>query len=139
MVDGDGAENTVERVREITDGAMADVVLELTPLAAEPVTDALLAARHGGRVVLAGLKGNKEIPLRTDLVINRALTVVGAFGVDARGYEEAIALIESGRFPLDKLHTHTFGLDDTALAIETLAGEVPGEAAVHVSVHPGLS
>jgi threonine dehydrogenase-like Zn-dependent dehydrogenase len=143
VVDGEPggaeAENTVERVREITDGAMADVVLELTPLAAEPVTDALLAARHGGRVVLAGLKGNKEIPLRTDLVINRALTVVGAFGVDARAYEEAITLIESGRFPLEKLHTHTFGLDDTALAIETLAGEVPGEAAVHVSVHPNAS
>ena len=139
VVDGDGTEDTVERVREITDGAMADVVLELTPLAAEPVTHALLAARHGGRVVLAGLKGNKEIPLRTDLVINRALTVVGAFGVDARAYEEAIALIESGRFPLEKLHTHTFGLDDTALAIETLAGEVPGEAAVHVSVHPNGS
>jgi threonine dehydrogenase-like Zn-dependent dehydrogenase len=134
---GDKAEDTVERVREITGGAMADVVLELTPMAAAPVTDALNAARHGGRVVLAGLKGGKEIPIRTDLVINRALTLVGAFGVDARGYAEAIALIESGRFPLEKLHTHTFGLDDTALAIETLAGEVAGESAVHVSVHPG--
>ncbi|MGH3391810.1 MAG: zinc-dependent alcohol dehydrogenase [Actinomadura sp.] len=136
IVDGEAAENTVERVREITDGAMADVVLELTPMAGEPITDALLSARHGGRVVLAGLKGGREIPVRTDLVINRALTLVGAFGVDARGYDEAIALIESGRFPLEKLHTHTFGLDDTALAIETLAGEVPGEEAVHVSVHP---
>ena len=136
VVDGAAAENTVERVREITDGAMADVVLELTPMATEPITDALLAARHGGRVVLAGLKGGREISLRTDLVINRALTLVGAFGVDARGYAEAIALIESGRFPLEKMHTHSFGLDDTALAIETLAGEVPGEAAVHVSVHP---
>ena len=129
-------EDTVERVREITDGAMADVVLELTPMAEQPVTDALLAARHGGRVVLAGLKGGKEIPLRTDLIINRALNVVGAFGVDARANEEAIALIESGRFPLEKMHTHTFGLEDCARAIETLAGEVPGERAVHVSIHP---
>lgn len=130
------AEDTVERVREITGGAMADVVVELTPMAAGPVTDALLSARHGGRVVLAGLKGGREIPLRTDLIINRALSVVGAFGVDARANEQAIALIESGRFPLEKLHTHTFGLDEVALAIETLAGEVPGESAVHVSVHP---
>ncbi|CCH88349.1 putative alcohol dehydrogenase adh (fragment) [Modestobacter italicus] len=136
VVDGDDAVDTVERVREITDGEMADVVLELTPMAAAPVTDALLAARHGGTVVLAGLKGNREIPLRTDLVINRALTVRGAFGVDATAYAEAIALIESGRHPLEKLHTHTFGLADTALAIETLAGEVPGESAVHASVHP---
>jgi threonine dehydrogenase-like Zn-dependent dehydrogenase len=106
-------------------------------MATAPVTDALLATRHGGRVVLAGLKGGKEVPLRTDLIINRALNVVGAFGVDARAYAEAIRIIESRRFPLEKLHTHTFGLDDTTLAIETLAGEVPGEAAVHVSVHPG--
>ena len=136
VVDGDDAEDTVERVREITGGEMADVVLELTPMAAGPLTDALLSARHGGTVVLAGLKGDREIPLRTDLIINRALTVRGAFGVDAPAYAEAIALIESGRYPLEKLHTHTFALEDTALAIETLAGEVPGESAVHVSVHP---
>jgi threonine dehydrogenase-like Zn-dependent dehydrogenase len=129
-------EPTVERVREITNGAMADVVLELTPMAADPVTHALEAARHGGRVVLAGLKGGKEIPLRTDLVINKALRITGAFGVDATAYAEAIALIESRKYPLEKLHTHTFGLDDTALAMETLAGEAPGEQAVHVSVHP---
>ena len=138
VVVGEDGEDVVERVREITDGEMADVVLELTPMAAQPVTDALLAARHGGRVVLAGLKGNREIPLRTDLIINRALSIKGAFGVDSPGYEAAIALIESGRFPLEKLHTHTFGLEDTALAIETLAGDVPGELPVHVSVHPNL-
>jgi len=136
VVDGDDAVDTVERVTEITGGAMADVVLELTPMAAQPVTDAVLAAKRGGRVVLAGLTGGRAIPLRTDMIINRGLTVVGAFGVDATAYAEAIALIESRRFPLEKLHTHSFGLHDTTTAIETLAGEVPGEAAVHVSIHP---
>jgi threonine dehydrogenase-like Zn-dependent dehydrogenase len=141
VVDGDTGqtstgESTVERVEEITGGEMADVALELTPLAAGPVSDALLAVRRGGRVVLAGLKGNREIPVRTDVVINRALTIRGAFGVDARGMADAIALIESRRFPLEKMHTHTFGLDDAALAIETLGGEVPGESAIHVSVQP---
>ncbi len=138
VVDGDAAENIVSRVEEITGGEMADVVLELTPLAAGPVSDALLAARRGGTVVLAGLKGNREIPVRTDLIINRALTVRGAFGVDSKGMADAIALIESRRFPLERMHTHTFGLDDAALAIQTLGGEVPGEHAIHVSVHPAL-
>jgi threonine dehydrogenase-like Zn-dependent dehydrogenase len=136
VVDGDGAESVIARVEEITDGEMADLVLELTPLAAGPVSDALLAARRGGRVVLAGLKGNREIPVRTDVIINRALTIRGAFGVDARGMADAIALIESRRFPLEKMHTHTFGLDDAELAIQTLGGDVPGESAIHVSVHP---
>jgi threonine dehydrogenase-like Zn-dependent dehydrogenase len=138
VVDGEGAEDIVKRVEEITSGRMADVVLELTPMAAGPVTDAMLCARRGGTVVLAGLKGHKEIPLQTDLIINRALTVRGAFGVDSRGMTDAIALLESRRFPLEKMHTHSFGLADAALAIQTLGGDVPGEKAIHVSVHPGL-
>lgn len=136
VVDGDDAVNVVDAVADLTNGKMADVVLELTPMAAQPITDALMCARHSGRVVLAGLKGGREIPLRTDLIIQRGLTVLGAFGVDASANEQAIQIIESGRFPLEKLHTHSFGLDQVALAIETLAGEVAGEAAVHVSVHP---
>ncbi|HET9970048.1 MAG TPA: hypothetical protein VFQ68_17575 [Streptosporangiaceae bacterium] len=79
----------------------------------------------------------QPVSLSTDLIINRALTVVGAFSVDSRGYAEAIRLIEAGRFPLERMHTHTFGLKDIGRAIETLAGEVPGEEAVHVAIVPG--
>ncbi len=136
VVDDGSTPDLIEAVGDLTNGRMADVVLELTPMAAEPVGQALLAARHAGTVVLAGLKGGAEIPLRTDLIINRALTVRGAFGVDARGYADAIAIIESRRFPLEKLHTHSFDLADTALALETLSGAVEGAGAVHVSVHP---
>ena len=38
----------------------ADVVLELTPMATQPIRDALAAVRWGGRVVLAGLKGGRR-------------------------------------------------------------------------------
>jgi threonine dehydrogenase-like Zn-dependent dehydrogenase len=133
------AEDTVSRVREVTGGVGADVVLELTPMADQPIRDALAAVRWGGRVVLAGLKGQRQVELSTDMIINKALTVVGAFSVDSRGYAEAIRLIESGQFPLERMHTHTFGLSDVALAIETLAGEVPGEDAVHVAIVPGTT
>ncbi len=131
------AEDTVARVLDVTGGAGADVVLELTPMAAQPVRDALAAVRWGGRVVLAGLKGGRPLELSTDMVINKAITVVGAFSVDSRGYAEAIRLIETGAFPLQRMHTHTFGLDQVGRAIETLAGEVPGEDAVHVAIVPG--
>ena len=129
-------EDTVERVREITGGRLADVVLELTPMATGPIRDAVETVRHGGRVVLAGLKGGRPTELRTDRLIHKAVTVVGAYGVNAQAYIEAIRIIESGRYPLEKLHTHTFELADVAHAIETLAGEVPGEEAVHVAIRP---
>ncbi|HZC39204.1 MAG TPA: zinc-binding dehydrogenase, partial [Streptosporangiaceae bacterium] len=129
-------EDTLARVREITGGDGVDVALEFTPIATDPVTHAIEAIRHGGRVVLAGLKGGKAHPVNTDLIINKGATVVGAFSVDARGYTDAIRIIESGRFPLARLHTHSFGLADVPRAIETLAGEVEGENAVHVAIHP---
>jgi threonine dehydrogenase-like Zn-dependent dehydrogenase len=128
------AADTVGRVREITGGTGADVVLELTPMATQPVRDALDAVRWGGRVVLAGLKGGQPVELPTDLIINKAITVAGAFSVDSRAYAEAIRLIEAGSFPLARMHTHTFGLDEVARAIETLADD---GTAVHVAILPG--
>ena len=79
-------ENTVERVRELTGGDGVDVVLDLTPMAQQPIRDAINAVRWGGTIVLAGLKGHKPIELVTDMLINKALTVKGAFSVDAAGY-----------------------------------------------------
>ncbi|GAA3214760.1 zinc-binding dehydrogenase [Microbacterium terregens] len=139
IIVGEDGQDIVEAVTQITDGRMADVALDLTPMAAGPVTDALKVVRHGGRVVLAGLKGGREIPLVTDLIINRALTIKGAFGVDASANKRAIELLESGRFPLAKLHTHTFGLDEVGLAIDTLAGDTDDKSAIHVSVHPSFA
>ena len=139
IVDGDDPVDVVAAVHDLTDGRGVDVALEVTPMAAKPITDAMLATRHGGRVVLAGLKGHREIPITTDLIINRALTIKGAFGVDSTANKKAIALLESGRFPLEKLHTHTFGLDEVGVAIETLAGETDDKTAIHVSVHPSFA
>src|ERR1700744_1490754 len=121
-------EDTVERVRELTGGDGVDVVLDLPPMAQQPIRDAISAVRWGGTIVLAGLKGQKEIPITTDMLINKAITIKGAFSVDANGYTDAIKLIESGKF----------GLDDVEHAIKLLAGEVPGEEGIHVAIMPGL-
>jgi len=125
-------EDVVERVTEITGGALADIVLELTPMATQPISDAIEAVRHGGTIVLAGLKGNRPVELVTDRLINKGVTVKGAFSVNADAYLEAIRIIESGRFPLERMHSGKFELADTEAAIQALAD---GEA-VHVCVCP---
>lgn len=126
------SEDVVERVREITDGAMADVVLELTPIADQPIRDAIECVKHSGRIVLAGLKGGKSVELVTDRLINKGVTVRGAFGVNADAYIEAIRIIESGRFPLEKMASGTFELADAEAAIQALAD---GDA-IHTCVCP---
>ena len=82
--------------------------------------------------MLAGLKGGKSVELVTDRLINKGLTVRGAFGVNADAYIEAIRIIESGRFPLEKMASGTFELADTEAAIQALAD---GDA-IHTCVCP---
>lgn len=136
VVDGDDAVDIVSFVEEVTDGRMADVALDVTPMAGGPVSDALRSVRHGGRVVLAGLKGGREIPINTDLFVNRALTVRGAFGVDAPSMDNAIRLLESRRFDVGALHTHTFDLDHVGDAIDILGPNSADRSAIHVTVQP---
>src|SRR3972149_2441220 len=94
------AEDAAGRVREITDGAMADVVVDVTSYAVEAVTQAFDLARRGGTVVLAGTKGAKPVPdFLSGRVVVKELRVLGALGVDSSAYEAAIRLIESGRYP----------------------------------------
>ena len=125
------------RVRELTGGRGADVVVEVTANAPEPVAEALHYVATGGRIVLAGVKGLKAVPdFVSDLVVAKEITIRGAFGVTSRAYAAAIRLIESGRVPLEKMHTHDFRLEDAERAIRTLAGEVPGDASIHSCLVP---
>lgn len=132
------AEDARARVKELTGGRGADVVVEVSSNAAEPVAEALHYVATGGRIVLAGVKGFKAVPdFVSDLVVVKEATILGAFGVTTRGYDAAIRLIESGRVPLARMHTHDFALEDAERAIRILAGEVPGESSVHSCLVPG--
>ncbi|MCB0994520.1 MAG: alcohol dehydrogenase catalytic domain-containing protein [Acidimicrobiales bacterium] len=126
----------VDAVRSLTGGRMADVVVDVTANATAPVADAVDLARPGGTIVLGGLKGVDVPAFPSDRVVLKGLHVIGARGVDYPAYRAAIDTIASGRFPLERLRTHTFGLDQAATAIEVLAGEHPGEAAVNVVIVP---
>jgi len=130
-------EDVGARVLELTGGRGADVVVEVSANATEPVASSLRWVAPGGTVVLAGIKGFKPVPdFISDLAVVKEVTIKGAFGVTARAYEQAIKLIESGRVPLEKMHTHDFSLDQAELAIQTLAGEAAGAASIHSCLVP---
>jgi threonine dehydrogenase-like Zn-dependent dehydrogenase len=131
-------EDTKQRVRELTEGEGADVVVEVSSYSTKPVAEALDCARPGGTVVLAGVKGFQPIPdFVSDKIVEKELTVRGAIGVTSSGYRRAIELIESKRHPIERMHTHDFALRDAELAIRTLAREIPGEESIHSCLLPG--
>ncbi len=130
-------DSVVDAVRDMTDGRGAERVIEATPLAAQPVLDALDAARWGGTIVLAGLKGGRPVPsFPVDTVVHKVLTVVGVLGTSLWSNEQAIRTIASGKYPLDDLHSHTFGLDEAGYAMQLLAGEIGDEGSIHITIVP---
>ncbi len=124
-------------VRDTTDNRGADVVIDVTAYAVEAVTQACNMARRGGTVVLAGTKGPKPVPdFIVDRLILKELTLIGALGVDYGNYDRAVRLIESGKYPLERMHTHTLPLEQAERALRILAREEPGEDAIHIALVP---
>ena len=130
-------ENAVRRVQELTGGRGADVVVDVSSYATEPIVQSLDFAALGGTVVLAGTKGFKSVPdFVSDKIVMKEITLRGAIGVTSTGYANAIRLLEAGTSPLARMHTHQFDLRDAEQAIRTLARQIPGEESIHSCLIP---
>jgi threonine dehydrogenase-like Zn-dependent dehydrogenase len=130
------AEDPLERIRDLTGGRGVDVVLDCTAGAGTaPLllgVDAL-KRREGTIVVQGELAAFPDFPLKK--VTEKSISIKSARGHSYRSCELALAQLASGRFPLERLSTHSFGLSDTDRAIRTVGGEY-GDDAIHVSLLP---
>jgi L-iditol 2-dehydrogenase len=101
----------VEKVRELTGGKGAEVVITATP-APTAVAQAVEMARQGGRVlVFGGLPKDDSKPgVDINTLHYHALQMIGNTTFAPRHQRLALALMASGRIPADKLVTHRFPL-----------------------------
>lgn len=130
------AEDPHARIREITGGAGVDVVLDCTAGAGtSPVLLGIdaLRRREGTLLVQGELAAFPDFPLKK--LTEKAVTVKSARGHNYRACELALAQLASGRFPLGRLATHSFGLAEVDRAIRTVGGE-GGDDVIHVSLLP---
>jgi threonine dehydrogenase-like Zn-dependent dehydrogenase len=130
-------EDVVARVRELTGGG-AEVVVDTTPYAPQSLGHAVAIAVRKGRVVVAGLKGlrpAREFPV--DDVIYKELTIRGVLSMPVDETFRAVEIIESGRYPFDRMHTWSLPLEQAEEAIDALAGRMPGVNPVHLAIVPG--
>lgn len=107
------AGDQVERVREVTGGMGADVVIVTAP---DPEIQgrALEMARKDGVVSLfAGLPSDvAQITVNSRLIHYGQVRLVGASDSTPRHVSLALGLLESGRISTEKLITHRLPLDD---------------------------
>ena len=86
------AEDVLSRVKELTAGHGADLVLEIAG-SESAISTAFLLARPGGVVVLGGVCGQEEIQINTQYIVRSEVTVHGAFATRWQ-MENAVRLLE---------------------------------------------
>jgi threonine dehydrogenase-like Zn-dependent dehydrogenase len=131
----DATKEVVELVADLTGGRMADAVINVTAYAPGALAQAVDLAAFGGTIVVAGEAHGDATEFNPDLLFLKELTIKGVRGRTAREMKTAIKILESNRYPLHKLATHHFTLDEVDMAIRTVGGQ-GAAGSIHVSVLP---
>lgn len=130
-------EDLVERVRDVTGGEMADLVLDMSHGSTEPILQAVEVARPGGRIVLAGLKSGKPVSgLVTDRIVIKELQILGGFSSTSRSLEIALELLKQCHEDLAVMCSHVYPLAQADTAVRALGREIDdGRDVVHVNLN----
>ncbi|MEQ9487984.1 MAG: Zn-dependent alcohol dehydrogenase [Alphaproteobacteria bacterium] len=127
------SDNSIETVRDMTDGLGADYVFEAVGLV--PLQEmALEMVRPGGQVVFVGMAGNDECMSLSAASITRDEKLVsgsmfGSARTD-RDFNLYADSYEQGLLPVDQLVTRRYGLSDINEAIDAMLGGMPGRGVI---------
>jgi threonine dehydrogenase-like Zn-dependent dehydrogenase len=122
-------------VRRITGGRMADVVIEATAAGPEIINTSLALLRKHGILLLASRKGAPVASFDADRLMAMQIRAYGTRGHSYEAVELALRAMEGGRFPLERMCSHTIGLDQIDHALRMVGGET-AERSIHVTVDP---
>ena len=108
-------EDVLERVKELTDGAGMDLVIET---AGTEITtrQAIHMAKKGSNIVLVGYSKSGEMTLPMSLVLDKELTFKTVFRY-RHIYPMAIDAVATGKVNLKGIVTDVFGLDEAQKAM----------------------
>ncbi|QDO88256.1 zinc-binding dehydrogenase [Ornithinimicrobium ciconiae] len=124
--------NAREAVLEATDGAGAELVLEVIGRP-ETVELGLSLLREGGQLVLVGIAaGAATAAVPITAVVRRGLTITGSFGARTRrDLPEVVRLAAEGAFDVRRAVTRRFTLDEAPKAYDLLdRGQIQGRSII---------
>jgi alcohol dehydrogenase len=131
-------EDVAAKVADLTNGAMAKLVMDVTGNPQGAIT-ALSVAGLRSTIILPGIYGAKvEIPLALDKVVFNEIKLLGAFSHDRQAVEPAIKMAAKGKYPLAELVTHRLPLEEALKGLKLVAGEMPEENVMKVVLDPTL-
>jgi threonine dehydrogenase-like Zn-dependent dehydrogenase len=127
-------EDVRARVKDITGGAMADVVIDTSSAGPEIVNGGLSLLKKRGKLLCTALK-KSAVPFDLDRFIKYQVRMMGTRGHSFEAVEMALGLMKSRKYPLELISTHVVGLRDVDRALKIVGGE-SAEKAIHITVEP---
>jgi threonine dehydrogenase-like Zn-dependent dehydrogenase len=110
-----GQDDFRTRLREMTDGLGPDVVIEAIGLP-ETFRAAVEEVAFSGRVVYIGY-AKEPVAYETKLFVQKELDILGSRNALPEDFREVIAMLDAGRFPVDRTVTAAVSLDEAPGAL----------------------
>ncbi|MCM8758920.1 MAG: zinc-dependent dehydrogenase [Candidatus Omnitrophica bacterium] len=113
-----GKENTVEKIKQLTDGVGADVIITACPAKQAQMESFKIAAPHSRISFFGGLpKDDSIIFIDSNLIHYYEISVFGAFASNRADYQKAVDLISSKKIDASKFITEVIPLEDIVKGI----------------------
>jgi L-iditol 2-dehydrogenase len=127
---------TVQRVRELTEGRGADAVI-LAVAANQLVRPALEATRPGGRTMLFAQTVRSEVGIDPSAICVDEKTLLGSYSASVDLQEESVRFVLGRELDLTRIITHRFPLAQAVEALQLAAHPRPDS--LKVVVQPALA
>lgn len=131
-------ENVAQAVARVTDGRMADIVIESSGAGPNIINDSLALLGRGGALLVASRVGGPVPGFDVDRLLAFRLSLRALRGHSYRAVELALRAMASGAFALDRMSSHVVGLRDLDAALRMVGGEGE-ERSIHITVEPWKS
>ncbi len=105
-------EARVQRIRDITNGRGADVVIECAGTKSV-VQEGLEMVRSGGRYLLVGSATDfGAVPINPAHIVQKGLRVTGVSGADPESFIRCLEAMQTMTpYPVERMVSHKYGLD----------------------------
>jgi len=122
--------NFEESIKEITNGRLADIVIEAT--GNPKVFDiAIHTVRKHGQIILVGLT-HELTTANVNQIVRKEIIVKGSLCYTWDDYKECIDLVDSGRVRVEPMISHIFDLKDMDKALKV----IDEHKAIKIILHP---
>ena len=120
-------EDAIQKVRDITDGKMADLVIEAVGHQTGTINTCLDLVKHEGTVFCFGVPDEPVYDFRYEDILRKNLSMVGSGGPEVkRDFPLAIDMIVQGRTDVSPIVTHVIPFDEVQRGFEIFTKRTDG-------------